>query len=50
MRTLICITILFLNAAPVFADAVPRELPEPSAIGLIGIGALAFLLGRRGKK
>ncbi len=50
MRTLISISILLLDATPVFADTFPRDLPEPSVIGLIGIGALAFLLGRRGKK
>ncbi|MGO8756349.1 MAG: PEP-CTERM sorting domain-containing protein [Gallionellaceae bacterium] len=49
MRTLYSFAILFFTAAPAFADDT-FSLPEPSVIGLIGIGALAFLVGRRGKK
>lgn len=48
MRSLLSIAILFLTAAPVFADF--SNIPEPSVIGLIGIGALALLVGRRNKK
>jgi hypothetical protein len=50
MRTLLGIAIFLLSAAPVFADAVPGTIPEPSVISLIGIGVLAVLVGRRGKK
>lgn len=52
MRTLYSFAILFLTAAPAFAqigdDTI--QLPEPEVLSLIGIGALAFLVGRRGKK
>ena len=56
MRTLLAIAILFLTAAPVFAqpDEIDEDfiasIPEPGIISLIGIGALALLVGRRGKK
>ncbi len=50
MRTLYSFAMLLLTAVPAFAFEDTFNLPEPSVIGLIGIGALAFLLGRRGKK
>ncbi|MGC2458299.1 MAG: PEP-CTERM sorting domain-containing protein [Gallionellaceae bacterium] len=51
MRTLYSFAILLLTAVPAFASPDSTvNLPEPSVIGLIGIGALAFLAGRRGKK
>lgn len=52
MRTLHSIAILFFVAAPAFAQVGPDtvSIPEPGVIALIGIGALAVLLGRRGKK
>jgi len=48
MRTLLSAAILSLASAPAFAQAAP--LPEPSVLGLIGIGALAILVGLRRKK
>jgi PEP-CTERM motif len=53
MRTLYSFAIFFLTAAPAFAQIVGDDtiqLPEPEVLSLIGIGALAFLVGRRGKK
>lgn len=54
MRTVYSFAILFLTAAPAFAQVVVGDdainLPEPEVLSLIGIGALAFLVGRRGKK
>ncbi len=49
MRTLLSIAILLLTAAPAFGDTTPT-IPEPDVLSLIGIGALAVLIGRRGKK
>lgn len=51
MRTLLGIATLFLTAAPAFAQVADIvSIPEPGVISLIGIGALALLAGRRGKK
>lgn len=52
MRTLLSISILLLTAVPALAQVVDDtvSIPEPSVLGLIGIGALAVLIGRRGKK
>jgi hypothetical protein len=52
MRTLLSIAILLLTAAPAFAQLQPPDatIPEPGVISLIGIGALAVLIARRGKK
>ena len=53
MRTLFSFAILFLTAAPAFADTVPTDflaVPEPSLLALVGIGAVAFLVSHRGKK
>lgn len=48
MRTLLSIAALVSIALPAYADFSP--IPEPNVISLIGIGALAVLLGSRGKK
>jgi len=48
MRSIFIIATLVSIALPAYADNV--SIPEPSVLGLIGIGALAILLGRRGKK
>lgn len=54
MRTLLILSTLLFAAAPAFAQPAPEDdivsIPEPSVIALIGIGGLAVLLGRRGKK
>lgn len=50
MRTLLSIAIVLLTAAPAFAQATDASIPEPGIISLIGIGALAVLIARRGKK
>jgi len=48
---LFSITLLSLIATPSFAIAVDTvSVPEPGIMGLIGIGAVALLVGRRGKK
>jgi len=44
-----------MTAAPAFAQVVDDlddtvSIPEPSVLGLIGIGVLAVLIARRGKK
>jgi hypothetical protein len=49
MRILLSIAILLLTAAPAFAQ-FDATIPEPGVISLIGIGALAILIARRGKK
>jgi len=51
MHTLLSISILLFTATPALAqfdDTV--SIPEPSVLGLIGIGVLAVLIARRGKK
>jgi len=62
MRSLISISIaiLFMAAAPAFAqvddlqvddlDDTAPSIPEPGVLALMGIGALAVLAARRGKK
>jgi hypothetical protein len=52
MRTaLLRIAILSLTAPAVFAQTLPdASIPEPGIWALIGIGAAAFLIGRRNKK
>jgi hypothetical protein len=52
MRTLLGISIFLLTAVPAFAQVADDtvSIPEPGVLGLIGIGALAILIGRRGKK
>ena len=59
MRTKISIAILsmvvVMTAAPAFAqvadtDGDPATIPEPNVLALIGIGAAAVLIGRRGNK
>lgn len=52
MRTaFLRIAILSLIAPSVFAQVAPdASIPEPGIWGLIGIGAAAFLIARRGKK
>ena len=48
MRSLLSVATLISIALPAYADFV--SIPEPNVLSLIGIGALAVLLGRRGKK
>ena len=58
MRSLISISLalLFMAAAPAFAQIIDDEddvistIPEPGILALIGIGALAVVVARRGKK
>ena len=50
MRTLFNIAVLSLMAAPAFARGEVATIPEPSVLGLVGIGAVAYMIGRRGKK
>ena len=53
MHTLLRISILLFTAAPALAQIAPDDtvsIPEPSVLGLIGIGVLAVLIARRGKK
>lgn len=48
MRSLISLAVLFAVASPALAEPVP--VPEPSAISLLGLGALGLLFALRGKK
>ena len=50
MRKLISLAVLFLMAAPVFADNELNPIPEPEVLSMLGLGALAFLVSRRAKK
>jgi len=47
MRALLSIAVLMSTAMPVFARA---DLPEPSSITLLGIGALGLLVALRKRK
>ena len=49
VRILLSIAIVFSIALPAYADFLPT-IPEPDVISLIGIGVLAVLISRRGKK
>ena len=48
-RILIVSAIAFISAIPA-AYAVPTPLPEPETLGLVAIGALAFLVTRFRKR
>lgn len=48
MRFLLSVAILASTALPAYADFV--SIPEPNIISLVGIGAAAYLISRRGKK
>lgn len=51
MRTLFSIAVFFSMAAPAFArESGIVTIPEPGVLSLVGIGAVAYMIGRRGKK
>jgi len=51
MRKFLSLLVLSLAAAPAFAAiGGPNNIPEPEVLGLLGIGAVAFLASRRSKK
>ncbi len=51
MRTLFGVVVLSMMAVPAFARevGVVGSIPEPGVLSLVGIGAVAYMLGRRGK-
>ncbi len=51
MRTLFSIAVFFSMVTPAFArDEGIVTIPEPSVLSLVGIGAVAYMIGRRGRK
>lgn len=51
MRILLSIATFVLTASPAFARVSDfATIPEPSVLSLVGIGAAAYLIARRGKK